>query len=436
MLKQLRIWVSLLLAAALLVGCTPRYTDTTVTKPTANVIQTILDSADTSLGLDNDFLAWLEASFGTDAITELCSRLQKNDFTKEDWYALTGNTESVLRDMYSGALDKNSPNYRDDITVIDSDAENTTIRVVGDVSFADNWHIAPKIGENGLVDVMSEQTLALLQSADICLVNNEFTYSDRGKPLNKTYTFRAKPENVKYMQQLGADIVSLANNHAFDYGADAFFDTLTTLQNASLPYIGGGKDKSEAAKPQYFIVGGRKYAFSAATRAEKNIKTPEAGENTPGVMRTYDATEYLNTIRKAEQQCDYNIVYVHWGAEGSHHIEDGLYEMGASYIDAGADIVIGSHAHVLQGIRYYSGVPIVFNLGNFLFNAYTMDTGVLEIVIDKSGVPTYRFIPAKQRACKVSLADSDEKKRILSFMESLSTNVAFDENGVFTEKAE
>ena len=437
--------LSLLLCMALLVGCSehtaPSDTAVTTTSPTQSkedvkedLFTFLRKSNDASLSwITRPFLDFLEQEFGESTVSALYETMKQGTFTAETWHELTGNTAVVLQDMYSGALDPEHPNYRSDITVLRSKDDETTIRVVGDISFADNWHIAPKIGQNGVLDVMSEETLELLKSADILLVNNEFTYSTRGKPLNKAYTFRAHPDNVQYMLDIGADVVSLANNHAYDYGADAFEDTLNTLAGVQLPYIGAGRNKEEAAKPHYFIVNGRKYAFSAATRAEKTIRTPEAGENSSGVMRTYDATQYLETIKSAEQECDYNIVYVHWGAEGSHQIEDGLYEMGCQYIDAGADIVIGAHAHVLQGIQFYNNVPIVYNLGNFLFNAYNIDTGVLEITISDVGIPSYRFVPAKQRYSSVKLVHDTEKQRILTLMDELSIGVQFDDDGYFKE---
>ncbi len=435
----------ILLCVLLLAGCSTETVDGNTTAPSQPTVSreedvkvNILSHADTLTVSSSDlftlsFLEFLEQQFGATVLQTLHDELERGTFTDDRWYTLTGNTAAVLRDLYSGALDKDSPNYRSDITVIESEGKETTIRIVGDVSFADNWHIAPKIGQNGVLDVMSEETLELLKSADIFLANNEFTYSTRGKPLNKAYTFRAHPDNVQYMLDIGADVVSLANNHAYDYGADAFEDTLNTLAGVQLPYIGAGRNMEEAAKPHYFIVNGRKYAFSAATRAEKTIRTPEAGENSSGVMRTYDATQYLETIKSAEQECDYNIVYVHWGAEGSHQIEDGLYEMGCQYIDAGADIVIGAHAHVLQGIQFYNNVPIVYNLGNFLFNAYNIDTGVLEITISDVGIPSYRFVPAKQRYSSVKLVHDTEKQRILTLMDELSIGVQFDGDGYFKE---
>lgn len=381
-----------------------------------------------------EFVDWIKSEFGPDAIKKLHNLLLSGEMSVDRWYDITGNSAIVLQDMYSGALDPNSPNYRSDIRVIETDREDTVIRIVGDVSFADNWKIAPKLDQRkkGIYGVLSEKTVSLLRDADVFLLNNEFTYSNRGKPLaNKYYTFRAAPERVEHLKEMGADIVSLANNHAYDYGADAFADTLQTLKKAGIPYIGGGKDASEAAKPFYFIVNGRKYAFSAATKAEKFILTPEAKENSSGVMRTYDPTKYLKVVRVAEQQCDYNIVYLHWGTEGSHKIADGQYEMAKQFINAGADIVVGAHAHVLQGIQYYKDVPIVYNLGNFIFNAKTMDSGILEISISKQGSPSYRFLPAIQKDCYTRVVEGEEKARILKFMKELSVGVTFDQNGAF-----
>ncbi len=384
-----------------------------------------------------EFVDWIHLNFGKEVLAQLRDTLNAGTMPIDAWHGITGNTAVVLKDMYSGALDKNSPNYRPDIKVLQTGNEGATIRIVGDVSFADNWKITPALNARGqgVTGVLSQETVDILKSADVFLANNEFTYSTRGKAIaGKAFTFRARPENVNYMLDIGADIVSLANNHAYDYGADAFSDTLETLRAADLPYIGGGENIEEAAKPYYFIINGRKYAFSAATKAEKYVLTPEATESSSGVMRTYDPQKYIEVIKTAEQQCDYNIVYIHWGAEGSHRIEDGLYEMGAQYIDAGADIVVGAHAHILQGIQYYKGIPIVYNLGNFIFNAETIDTGILEINIDSIGQAEYRFIPAIQKNCYTQVVSGEEKQRILEFMESLSVSVNFDSDGVFTEK--
>ena len=126
---------------------------------------------------------------------------------------------------------------------------------------------------------------------------------------------------------------------------------------------------------------------------------------------------------------------MHWGAEGSHRIEEGLYEMGAAFIDSGADIVIGAHAHLLQGIEFYGDVPIIYNLGNFLFNAKTMDNGILELTVASDGTPSYRFIPGIQKDCFVDTVSGAERDRVLEFMRSLSKGVSIDADGVITKSA-
>lgn len=385
---------------------------------------------------NESFVGWLADEFGSDVLKRLADDVKNGTFSDKSWHKNTGNSLIVLKSMYRGELDPNSENYRTDIKPIKSDG-NTVIRAVGDFSLADNWDIAPVIEKHGgdLESVLSKDIIDCFRSADIMLLNNEFTFSKRGKPLDrKAYTFRADPKWVSVYDELGVDIVSLANNHAYDYGADAFADTLETLFDAGVPYIGGGKDIDEASKPFYFIVNGYKYAFTAATRAEKYKLTPEATKTSSGVLRTYDPEKYIGVISSAAKESDYVIAYVHWGKEGSHDIEEGLPEMGAAFIDAGADIVIGSHAHVLQGIDFYNGKPIVYNLGNFLFNAKTMDTGILELTADDELKMTYRFIPCIQSGCHTKNVSGDEAKRVLSFMGSLSENVVFEEDGTFFEK--
>ena len=173
----------------------------------------------------------------------------------------------------------------------------------------------------------------------------------------------------------------------------------------------------------------------AATRAEKFILTPEAGEDSPGVLRTYDTTRFLQVIREAREKSDIVIAYVHWGKEDSHSLEDVQLKAGREYIDAGADVVVGAHAHVLQGVEFYKNKPLVYNLGNFLFNAKTVDTGILKIHMDKAGTLSYEFQPAIQKDCYTQVVDGEERARILRFMEKISIDTTFGEDGFFTPAA-
>lgn len=105
--------------------------------------------------------------------------------------------------------------------------------------------------------------------ADIFYLNHEYCISDRGEPLEgKLYTFRAKPERMGLLKEMGTDLVSLANNHIYDYGRDAMMDTVDLLDQAGIPYVGGGRNSEEARRPVYFVVNGMKIGFVAATNAE------------------------------------------------------------------------------------------------------------------------------------------------------------------------
>lgn len=385
----------------------------------------------------DDYLTFISDSYGETVIETVYHELKDGTYSNGIWHQLTGNSAVVLYDIYSGALDRNSDAYRSDIRVLDNPGKTANICVIGDISLADNFDIFPKLleRENGLEGILSKDVIEILQNADITVANNEFCFSDRGEPMErKMYTFRANPENISYMQELGIDLVTLANNHVYDFGKDAFLDTLATLSDGNIPYIGAGKDISEAKKPFYFIVNGYKYAFTAATRAEKFILTPEATENSPGVLRMYDPTAYVGVIAEAEAQSDCNIAYVHWGKEDSHKTEDGLYDTAKLMIDAGADIIIGAHAHILQGIAYYKDVPILYNLGNFIFDDDVVETGILQLEFDESGSMKIRFIPCLQEDCYTALTDGEQAKHTLDLLRGLSPKVKIDKNGYITEK--
>ncbi len=327
------------------------------------------------------------------------------------------------------------PSSSDSLPESDAVNDNTfTVAVTGDICFADNWEIMKNAKSQGLspTDCISPQLLDKMQSADICLVNNEFCYSDRGEALeDKAYTFRAAKENVKYLHEWGVDIAGLANNHIYDYGEDAFLDTLEVLNDADIPYIGAGKNKTEAYSPYYTEVKGIKLAFVSASRAEKYYMTPVTSGNSPGIAGTYDweTESFINEIREADKNADVVIVYVHWGTEYSEKLQESQKRLAKKYIDAGADAIVGAHAHILQGFEFYNGVPIIYNLGNFWFNNKDIDTVLLELEFNGTDISVH-LVPAKQKDGKtVILEDTDEGMKILQHLESISENVTIDENG-------
>lgn len=315
--------------------------------------------------------------------------------------------------------------------------EPVSIRLgfAGDMNLDESWATTLYLNEqeNGIYDCISPNLMQELQNFDLFMLNNEFTYSDRGSPLpNKLYTFRAKPERVDILKQMGVDLVLLANNHVYDYGNEAFEDTLSTLTSAGIPYVGAGRNVEEASNILYYTYENTTISYVAATRAEKYIMTPEADENSPGVVRTYDSTRFLELVREAKANSDYCIANVHWGTEDSHNVVGYQTDLGHALIDAGADAVIGTHPHVLQGIELYNGKPIAYSLGNFWFNDEDMYTGVLELTLDvtNSALTGIRFLPCTQYNCYTNYpTDFAGKQEILEFMESISFSVTFDENG-------
>ena len=264
----------------------------------------------------------------------------------------------------------------------DLHAYDFTVAFAGDINLADNWNTMEyyEQQENGIYDCIDPQLIQKMQEADLTCVNLEFCISDRGTPMaGKKYTFRAKPELVDILKELGVDLANLANNHIYDYGTDAFLDTIDILNENGIAHAGAGRNAAEAEEPFFTEIDGKTVAVVSATRAEKYILTPEAGEETPGVFRCYDMTKVLQRVQEAKEKADFVITYIHWGTEYSETLEAAQTEGARELIDAGADVVLGAHSHCLQGMDYYKGCPILYSLGNYWFNEKTLDTILAEL---------------------------------------------------------
>ena len=318
---------------------------------------------------------------------------------------------------------------------IPTEAENQpldiTLAFAGDLSLADNYVVMDYYhneAEEDLTNCIDSAYIKRMNDADVMWINNEFCYSNQGSPIpGKAYTFCAAPENVSILKELGVDIVGLANNHVYDFGPEAFADTLATLRGAEIAYVGAGADIKEASAPVYVDVDGYKIAYVAATRAEKNIKTPEATETSGGGFRCYDNTDYIEKIKEAKANADYVIALPHWGAEHSTILEAAQTDGAKEYIDAGADAVIGAHTHCLQGMDFYNGKPIIYSLGNFWFDDYTLDTMLLELHLtgttDHVQV-TVEMVPGTQSERVTRMSSTvQERNRIYAYMESISSNI-------------
>lgn len=346
--------------------------------------------------------------------------------------------EELVEEIDYHAIYDGQPNTK----VVDTANEGKfTISFAGDVLLDPGYSVFSSYKERGydINQCISAEVLQKMRAADVMMINNEFPYSDQGSPLEgKTYTFRAATSSVSILNDLGVDIVSIANNHVYDYGETAFMDTLTTLENAGMPYVGAGRNIEDAARPYYYIVDGKKIAIIAASQIERypNPDTKGATETSPGVFRCYDPAQLVEAIKKADAECDMVILYVHWGTESTDQLDGFQTSQAKDYVAAGVDIIIGDHPHVLQQIDYINGVPVVNSLGNYWFNSNRQDTCLLTLTIntEDASIDSLLFEPCLQSNMTVTLHHDQEKARVLDYMRSISPTASFDENGYVTAK--
>lgn len=314
-----------------------------------------------------------------------------------------------------------------------------TIAFTGDILFDDEYSMMAMLKQRGgdLSSSISAETLELMQSVDIMVVNNEFPYTERGVPAeNKDFTFRADYDTANYLLDMGADVAILANNHTYDFGEVGLLDTLDTLNDIGVIPVGAGRNIDEASRPVYFIINDTKIAIVAATQIER-ISRPisiAATETTPGTFRCFTETLIYDKIAEAKANADFVIVCVHWGTEKTETLDCYQLDQAPLMEAAGADLIIGDHPHVLQGIKYYNDTPCIFSLGNFWFNSYTIDTGIVKVEIANDTLKSFQFIPCLQSGNFTRMTDGEDSVRILNTMRRLSEMVNIDDDGYVTLK--
>ncbi|HOO26474.1 MAG TPA: CapA family protein, partial [Clostridiales bacterium] len=318
---------------------------------------------------------------------------------------------------------------------------DVVLAFAGDINLSGEWENSPmrryKRGENTIADFIDPKLVEKMQKANILVVNNEFAFSNRGEKQNKNYTFRADPENVFVYKELGVDVATLANNHIYDYKREALLDTISTLKAAGITPIGAGENIEEAKRAAYFKINGKVFAFVSAGRTESWFHTPAAGKNSAGILDAYGTQNCIEAIKDAKKHSDYVFLCIHWGNEGSHQAAPEQLTNGKLYIDAGADAVIGTHPHLLQGMEFYKGRFIAYSLGNFWFNMKNLQTGLLELVISPDGKISPYFTPCQTKEGK-TFVEKDEtgRRQIFDLIESVSpgNRIRIDENSRVHEK--
>lgn len=312
--------------------------------------------------------------------------------------------------------------------------DTVTLLFAGDILMDDHYAVMSTFHNRGndINQAFDQGLFEQMRNADIFMINNEFTFTSRGTPtVNKKFTFRANPGNVSMYEEMGVDIVSVANNHIYDYGEISLLDTLDTLEQAEIPYVGAGRNLQEAMTPVYYIANGMKIAFVSATQIERNSvpDTKEATQDSAGVLRCMNPDNLLLVIEEAKKNSDYVILYIHWGTESQEAI-DWLQEQQAPiYAQAGVDLIIGDHPHCLQKMDSVEGVPVIYSLGNFWFNSRTQNSCVVKVALRAGEMESFQFIPCRQSDCRTALLTGQEKTEVLDYMRTISPNVTIDEEG-------
>lgn len=267
-----------------------------------------------------------------------------------------------------------------------------TMSAVGDIMLGRT--VGPRIG---VVDLLANVRDEL--RADITVGNLECALAEGGtRNTKKMYTFRGPPRGAAFLAEAGFDVLSLANNHAMDYGADAFEETLALLDRAGIAHAGGGKDERAAHAPAFFTARGQRFAFLSYVNVPGegkggfDTRSWEAHGSSPGIAWA-EAPRIAEDVARAKESADHVVVLLHAGYEETLTVSVLQQTLAHAAIDAGAMLVLGHHPHVLQKVERYRRGFIAYSLGNFLFDGKDVLGAVLHLQVRREGVVSHAFSP-------------------------------------------
>ncbi len=237
---------------------------------------------------------------------------------------------------------------------------------------------------------------SVLRSADFTAVNLETSVTGRGKPQPKTYHFRAPTSAFTALRDGGVDLVTMANNHVLDYGQTGLADTIAAAKAARFPYVGIGVNAAAAWAPYLTTINGTKIAIIGVSQVAELASSWVATSRRPGEANAINLGRTLAAVRSARRLAKVVIVFMHWGTEGEACPDPNQLSLAPKLAAAGASIIIGAHAHMLQGSGWLGHTFVAYGMGNFLWweHSYSTATGVLELTLHPHAPLTARFIPA------------------------------------------
>ncbi|HAA26246.1 MAG TPA: hypothetical protein DCE11_09075 [Ruminiclostridium sp.] len=248
----------------------------------------------------------------------------------------------------------------------------------------------------------------LFKDGDIVCGNLEGPLTEGGIPSQKDprYIFRFPPPVAQNLKDAGFNLMNLANNHTTDHGAKGLTDTMNTLNEYGIAWFGAGKTAKEAASPVFVNISGTVIGFLgySAFPPEGYFHTQEK----PNISMI-DESSLRESVINAREKCDFLVVSFHWGREYEPYPDDSQKKTARIAIDSGADIVIGHHPHVYQGIEEYNGKFIFYSLGNFIFDRQippdTDKGAVIKLYIQKGRLKKWDMLPVKIKECQPEILE-------------------------------
>jgi len=283
------------------------------------------------------------------------------------------------------------------------------------------------LNESNLKNIFGNLTKTILE-ADISITNLETPLTQFSNPLDKQGpNFKANPKIAKTLKDVGFNLITLANNHIFDQGQQGLKDTLESLENQNLKFLGAGLSLNDSQKPLYMSVKGIKMAFVNFAEVAFNCANENHGGASP-----MDIIDNTHQIKLARKNADIVIVIIHGGQAYHHYPSPETRKKYRFFAENGADVIIAHHPHCIQGYEIYEGVPIFYSLGNFLFpkeidNEYWFEGYAVNLEIGKDKID-FQIIPYEQcKNNKISIKMKSKSSAIYRKIEKLSKGISDDE---------
>jgi poly-gamma-glutamate synthesis protein (capsule biosynthesis protein) len=270
-------------------------------------------------------------------------------------------------------------------------AGNITLAFAGDVHFTGRTTKLLRHPATAFGPISS-----LLRSADLTVVNLETAVTSGGTPQPKYYHFRTRPAAFTALRDAGVDIANMANNHVLDYGRKGLADTLAAARAAHFPVLGIGANAAAAWSPYIVTVKGVKIAFLGVSQVAELASSLVATKTRSGEAHAINLRRTLAAVRAAKKAANVVVVIMHWGTEGQACPDPNQLALALKLARAGANIIVGSHAHILQGSGWLGRTFVAYGMANFLWweASYSTSTGVLLLTLHRHGPLRARFVPA------------------------------------------